>query len=589
MGEDLPREFGPYTLHELINRGGMAEIYRATMPGIGDFEKTVAIKKILPHKAEDDEFVSMLIDEARIIESLDHSNIAQVYDLGELEDRYYIAMEYVHGVDLDDVVAELSAHDAHMPLPHVVHVLSRVCAGLHYAHSKTDDDGTPLEIVHRDVSLHNVLVSLSGEVKLIDFGVAQADERRAKTQTGVVKGKLLYMSPEQARADELDGRADLFSAGLCAYKMLTGFLPFEGDNEFQVYDNVLSKEITPPAEIRPEIPNELDRIVMKLLRRDRGARYQEGYAVKEDLEPLLHELAPGYTANRLSRFVEERLSHLLRGGAKMEASGERERSEAAGEASSDLAPETPAPRAPETGRQGAVESGGGGDEVGARHEADSADRASVRAEERGPEADSRDDTPRGEGAAGPDGVDAPRTSTPGGDTPVSRRVDALDEEDGRGAKNDGGGRRRPIVWGIALLVLSITGMVGYGLYSGAWTGDASRAHAGGASSGSGAPPEADTTIRISLASDPSGARLVRRGTAIGRTPIAFSLPKSDSSIDLTLRKPGYRDRTFQVVPNRDLEETLALATLGDASSPTASTDVGGALDTGVGAKPHAPR
>ena len=303
--QDLPQEFGSYTLHELIDRGGMAEIYRATMPGIGGFEKPVAIKKILPHLAEDEEFITMLIDEAQIIVNIEHANIAQVYDLGKLEGTYYIAMEFIHGVDLDAIIEKMEQQGRTVPLDHTAYITSCICAGLHVAHSKTDENGEPLNVVHRDLSPHNVLIGYGGDVKIIDFGVAKASVKKARTQAGVIKGKLLYMSPEQAKAKDLDGRADLFAVGICMYKMLTGNLPFRGENEFQTYNNILEKEIPPPMEVNPDVPREMNRIVMKLLERDRQKRYQDGYAVKEDLDKVLRKINPGYTENSLSRFVEK--------------------------------------------------------------------------------------------------------------------------------------------------------------------------------------------------------------------------------------------------------------------------------------------
>lgn len=318
MPPKFPQQFGPYTLHDLIARGGMAEIYRATMPGIGGFEKTVAIKKILPHLAENEEFITMLIDEARIIVSLNHANIAQVYDLGVLDETYYIAMEYVHSVDLAAVMKLVEKNNSTVPVAHAVFIAGCVCAGLHAAHSKNDDDGRPLHIVHRDVSPHNVLISYAGDVKIIDFGVAKARNKETHTKMGVIKGKLLYMAPEQAMAKEIDGRADLFSAGLILYRMLTGILPFEGDNEFQIYNNILSKEITPPRVLNENVTEELNQIVMQLLHRDADHRYQDGYTAKADLDRALHSISPGYSINRLSRFIEDNFS------GQDEGSGPRE-------------------------------------------------------------------------------------------------------------------------------------------------------------------------------------------------------------------------------------------------------------------------
>jgi serine/threonine protein kinase len=306
MAEKMPMDFGNYVLQDLIARGGMAEIYRAKMrTGIDGFEKPVAIKKILPNLAENDEFITMLIDEARISVTMNHANIAQVYDLGRVGESYYIAMEYIPGVDLSSVIKKLGKDGYLLPLDHATFITKELCAGLYYAHSKKDENGTNLGVVHRDISPHNVLVSFSGNVKVIDFGVAKASVKLGQTRMGVIKGKLLYMAPEQAMAKQLDCRADIFSAGLCLYRMLTGHLPFEADSEFQIYNNVLTAPITPPNQLNPEIPADLNQVVMKSLERDVNQRYADAWLMHQDLERVLHRVAPGYTMNRLSAFMNE--------------------------------------------------------------------------------------------------------------------------------------------------------------------------------------------------------------------------------------------------------------------------------------------
>ncbi len=311
MANVFPQQFGPYTLHQLVGRGGMAEIYRATMPGIGSFEKVLAIKKILPHLVENEEYITMLTDEARLVVGLNHANIAQVYDLGRIDDSYYIAMEYIHGVDIATIIKDAQKKNRPIPYEHIAYMMSGLCMGLHVAHHATGKDGQPLNIIHRDISPHNVLISFAGDVKVIDFGVAKASSKEGQTQVGVIKGKLLYMAPEQAMAKDIDGRADLFAAGLVMYKMLTWELPFQGENEFQIYNNILTKEIVPPKVLNPGIPEELNQICMTLLQRDVDRRYQDGYAAKRELERALHHIAPGYTPSRLSRFIEDNFLEMV--------------------------------------------------------------------------------------------------------------------------------------------------------------------------------------------------------------------------------------------------------------------------------------
>lgn len=566
MGENFPQDFGQYTLHELIGRGGMAEIYRASMPGIGGFEKTVAIKKILPHLAEDEEFTTMLVDEANIIESLDHSNIAQVFDLGKLDGSYYIAMEYIHGVDLSEVIDELEKHGEFLPIPHVIYITSSICAGLHFAHSKTDEDGNPLNIIHRDISPHNIRLSFAGEVKIIDFGVAKAADREARTKMGVIKGKLLYMAPEQAQAEELDGRADLFATGLCAYKMLTGTLPFEGENEFQVYNNVLEQKITPPIELRPEIPEQLNRIVMKLLQRNPEERYQNGYSAKQDLDRLLHELDPGYTVHRLSEFVEKHFSDLVRSG---DGSVSSDTSNPSG-----LSPSTPSRPAPGTGNRNAAELEEGVD-------AAETNRESV------PAGESVEEPARARRSNKIDSADDSRSRLETADESAAVPVEdaTRSRETETGEPDTQAPSLAPVLYAIGVVSLAIAGMVTYAVLQPDGEADPSTSpddRIAKAGDGTERAASASSMVRIKLDSEPSDARLVRKGEKVGSTPIQFALPKTDEPLELNLEKEGYERRTVELVPSRDLDQIVEL-------SPTAAPDATRAKrDTGSTDPPAAP-
>ena len=217
-----PAKFGKYWLLERINVGGMAEVFKAKSYGVEGFEKLIAIKRILPSIAEDEDFITMFIDEAKIAVQLNHANIAQIFDLGKIDESYFIALEFVHGKDLRTIWDRHKRRGLRLPIPMSVYVISRVLEGLDYAHRKKNAGGEELNIVHRDVSPQNVLVAYEGEVKIIDFGIAKAANKASKTQAGILKGKFGYMSPEQVRGLPLDRRADIFSAGIILYELLTG-------------------------------------------------------------------------------------------------------------------------------------------------------------------------------------------------------------------------------------------------------------------------------------------------------------------------------------------------------------------------------
>jgi len=300
----LPIKFGKYELLELVGRGGMAEIYRARTVGLGGFEHYCAIKKILPHLNENQEFITMLVDEAKIAVSLQHANIVAVHDLGKIDGSLYIAMEYVHGMDLATILKTCAYNNFLIPFEHSVQIGMQVCAGMGAAHTKTDEHGVNLGIIHRDISPHNILISYDGEVKIIDFGVAKASIKMTHTMSGIIKGKLLYMAPEQAMAKEIDQRADLFSLGLVLYKMVTHQLPFEGENEFQIYNKLVQGKVTPPRKLNPRVPPSLDELIVKSLRRKPEQRFQDAFEFRSALNTVLAELAPGYSPSRLAAFME---------------------------------------------------------------------------------------------------------------------------------------------------------------------------------------------------------------------------------------------------------------------------------------------
>jgi serine/threonine protein kinase len=295
--------YGPYRLLEKVAVGGMAEVFRAKRSGVEGFEKVVAVKRILSHLSDNKEFVDMFIDEAKMVAGLAHPNIVQIFDLGKIEKSYYIAMEYVRGRDLRTILRRGRDRGLRVPLDLTTFVVSRVCSALEYAHRAKDETGRPMMIVHRDISPQNILISFEGDVKLTDFGIAKAATKATITDRGALRGKLLYMSPEQAWGKPIDRRSDIFSLGIVFYEMLTDQKPFLGNSEMSILEMVRECKVAPPSTLNPRIPEKLERVVMKSLERDPEVRYQDGAEMHRDLERVLHERQPP-TAAGLARFLE---------------------------------------------------------------------------------------------------------------------------------------------------------------------------------------------------------------------------------------------------------------------------------------------
>jgi serine/threonine protein kinase len=301
--------FGQYTLLDKIAAGGMAEVWKARMRGVEGFQKTVAIKKILPHMTDNSEFVGMFIDEAKLAAQLSHPNIVHIYDLGKIGRDYYIAMEYVEGKDLRSLMNAGRRKGVRMPLALALFIAARLASALDYAHRKRDFDEREMGLVHRDVSPQNVLLSLEGDVKLCDFGIAKAVSKAGQTQMGALKGKLQYMSPEQAWGRPIDARSDLFSLGAVLYEMLTGERLFTGDTEIGVLESVRQGQIRSTRQSDPSIPVEVDEIVARALAYDPQSRFASAGEMKQRIESVLHTLglAPDPTdlAAWVHRVLEE--------------------------------------------------------------------------------------------------------------------------------------------------------------------------------------------------------------------------------------------------------------------------------------------
>jgi serine/threonine protein kinase len=299
------RQFGPYRLIRQIAVGGMAEIHLAKTTGIAGFEKYVALKMIHPNFAEDEQFIQMLVDEAKIAVQLTHGNIAQTFDLGRVGETYYITMEFVDGADLYKILRRGSEQDVEMPLDVCAFIGKEIASALDHAHRKKDHIGKPLGIVHRDVSPQNVLISYAGEIKLVDFGIAKATMKARQTAVGVIKGKYYYMSPEQAWGDPIDYRSDIFSAGIVLYEMITGQMLYLEEDLHKLLDMARKAEIAPPSRLRKGVPPQLEKIVMHALQKLPGERYQSAGDFSSDLERFLHSYSPVFTAGKIAALIKQ--------------------------------------------------------------------------------------------------------------------------------------------------------------------------------------------------------------------------------------------------------------------------------------------
>ena len=300
-----PSKFGKYYLYERIAVGGMAEIYKAKMYGVDGFEKNMVVKQILPQYAKHKEFIQMFIDEAKICVTLSHGNIVPVYELGQIDGIYFISMEHVDGKNLGELLDSGIEEEKPLSVPHALFIASEILAGLDYAHRKTNDQGEPQAIVHRDVSPQNILISFEGEVKIVDFGIARAATKMHATEAGVIKGKFGYMSPEQALGKEVDARSDVFAAGILLYEMLTLERLFAGGTEVNTLERVKRADVPTPSRTNPNLPPQLDGIVFKALARKQSDRYQSAGEMRLALSRFLYQLPEEASSKTVSIYLKD--------------------------------------------------------------------------------------------------------------------------------------------------------------------------------------------------------------------------------------------------------------------------------------------
>ncbi|MDO8462612.1 MAG: serine/threonine-protein kinase [Deltaproteobacteria bacterium] len=305
-----PIPFGRYLLLRQLALGGMAELFLAKLPGVAGFEKTVVIKRILPHWSTNKEFITMLIDEAKIVVQLTHPNIVSVYELGKEVESYYIAMEYVEGVDLRRLTQACQKKGKKLPLALSLFIIQEVLRGLSYAHKKTDHQGKALRVVHRDISPQNILLSYEGMVKVADFGIARAADRSHETATGTLKGKFSYMSPEQASQQPLDARSDLFSVGILLFELVTGRKLFGQKTDIGTLDEVRKAEVLWPADI--QIEESLKAILSKSLAKEATGRFQEAAEFVQELHAWARQHGEEGTSEKLGSFLKELFAHEIK-------------------------------------------------------------------------------------------------------------------------------------------------------------------------------------------------------------------------------------------------------------------------------------
>ncbi len=285
-----PPLVGRYEVIHRLGHGGMASVYLGRAIGTAGFERLVAVKVIHPHLAREPEFVEMFLDEARIAARIHHPNVVEIIDLGHDDDLFFMVMEYVEGETLSSLLRQLRKQDELLPLSAALQIVADACKGLAAAHDLTDRDGEPLHLVHRDVSPHNLLVSMDGRVKVVDFGIMKAAGKRSSTLTGQLRGKIAYMSPQQARSEKVDRRADVFALGAVLWEMVTGDRLFTGETDVETLDRVLHHRAPQLREVKPDLPEALANILAKALAPDLDDRYASALDMLKDVRALLKQV-----------------------------------------------------------------------------------------------------------------------------------------------------------------------------------------------------------------------------------------------------------------------------------------------------------
>jgi hypothetical protein len=508
-----PERYGRHVLIERLGVGGMAEVFRAIVTGPERFHRTVVVKRILPHLSDDAAFVRMFIDEATICARLFHPNVIQIHEFGRQDGSYFLTMEYVYGRTVSGLLGRLAQRGERMPPVVAAEIARQALTGLAYAHGLTGPGGAPLHIVHRDVTPANVMVAYTGAVKVVDFGIARvtAEARIESTGAGQVKGKSAYVAPEQIKSSApLDARVDVFSAGIVLHEMLTGARLFRGDGPVETMRLVLEKEIPAPSSVNPEVPPELDAIVMKALSRDRQGRWATAAEMAEALEAVLLERR--YASGELPRlmrrlFAEEMANEHVLTADEIDAIVAR-------------VPPEPAPD-PLPARTGAVPV----------LEEVAADSAQI--------------------------VSATPSSARWRWAIVAAAVGGLAIGGFATAANRGVRPKLPPPVAAEP----------------APAPPPPREPAVPPAPPDPPPVPVPTTVRVAIASEPPGATVTTAaGEALGLTPVTIELPRASQEIELRVTKPGFVAATVSVVPDGDKPVALSLAPVHRASRSTRTND-----------------
>jgi len=503
--------FGRYYLLERIGKGGMAEVFRAVTQGVEGFRRTFVVKRILAEKSGSRDFIRMFGDEARISALLHHPNIVQVYDFGQIDGSYFLVMEYLLGKDLSSVMRVLRGSNLAMPPGLAAFVAHEVAIGLGYAHALKTANGEPLGIVHRDVTPANIMLLHAGGVKVLDFGIAKATAAASTVRSsGRVKGKVGYLSPEQARGENVDGRSDIFALGITLWEMLTGKRLFAGANELETLRNVLQRPVPAPSTVRPGVPPDLDRVVLRMLERDRERRQAKADDVADELEQILRD----------THYESQSLRRLLR-----ELFGEESSS------SADI-PDLPAELAP----------------AGTAAEA-----PRPRADAPSMEIDVVETAPaRTRSLAPPFGVSLTSSRAPAPSPRVRSGVVAA-----------------VLALGACLLAYAAlrNGKEGPPPPTPALSIAAAAPVAAAPALARALPPAADT-IRFELDSQPRGANVLGSdGVLVGITPLSLSVPRASGARTFTIAKAGYHDAAYELDPSRDSSAFIELQRAHHSSRP----------------------